>query len=59
MASGKARQDQPPKTHTPSGYTWTRAEDEPGYSWLNKKALDEASRAWDNMSHKDHMIKSK
>lgn len=58
MANGKARQDLPTKTHQPSGYTWSRAEDEPGYSWQNKKAMDEANRAWDSLQHKESMIKS-
>lgn len=51
--------DLPPQTHQASGYTWTRAEDEPGYSWLNKKAQDEAQRAWDGMVHREHMVKGK
>lgn len=58
MANGKARQDQPAKTHERGGYTWTRAEDEPGYSWLNKKATDEYTRAWEALQHKDAMVKS-
>lgn len=57
--AGKARigQDFPPKTHRQSGYTWNTFEDEPGYAWLNKKALDERQRAWDSVVHKDCMIK--
>lgn len=43
MANGKARQDMPVRTHQASGFQWQRAEDEPGYGWLNKKAVDEFS----------------
>ncbi|KAK3680559.1 hypothetical protein LTR37_021166 [Vermiconidia calcicola] len=58
-ANGKTRQEFPPKTHERSGYTWNRAEDEPGYAWLNKKAVDEYQRAWDSLVHKDHMVKGR
>lgn len=58
MANGKARQDQPSKTHQVSGYSWIRAEDEPGYQWSNKKAQDEYTRAWETLQHKDAMVKS-
>lgn len=44
-------------TH-PNGYTWTAAEDEPGYLWMSKKAQDDYKRASDQMVHKDNMIKS-
>lgn len=58
MGNGKARQEQQPaKTHQASGYTWSRPEDEPGYAWLNKKAVDEAARAWDGLLHKDFAVK--
>jgi hypothetical protein len=56
--NAKQRQDFPTKTHQRSGYTWSRAEDEPGFSWLNVKAVDEAARAWENLCHKEFMIKS-
>jgi len=56
--TGKARQEFPPQTHAPSGYTWSRTEDEPGYAWMNKKALDESHRAWDQLVHREHMVKS-
>jgi hypothetical protein len=46
------------KTHANSGYVYSKAEDEPGYAWLNKKAQDEFGRSWDNLQHKDLMIKS-
>lgn len=49
--------DLPPKTHAPSGYTWNRIEDEPGYAWMNKKAVDECNRAWDTLTHRDLMVK--
>ena len=57
QANGKTRQEFPTKTHERSGYSWNRAEDEPGYAWLNKKALDEYHRAWDGLVHKDSMLK--
>lgn len=56
--NGKARADLPVKTHAASGYTYSRPEDEPGYAWLNKKALDEYSRTWEHLQHKDCMVKS-
>lgn len=46
------------KTHT-SGYAWSKVEDEPGYTWTNKKAQDECKRATDSMVHKDYMIRGK
>lgn len=58
MANGKARQDFPVKTHQASGYTWNKIEDEPGYGWMNKKALDEHNRAVDQLVHRDHQVKS-
>ncbi|KXT06421.1 hypothetical protein AC578_6069 [Pseudocercospora eumusae] len=58
MANGKARADQVVKTH-PSGYQFSRVEDEPGYAWLNKKAQDEYQRAWDQLTHKDAMVKNR
>jgi hypothetical protein len=48
----------PPKTHQPSGYTWTRHEDEPGWAWGNKKAVDERGRAWEGMAHRELMVRS-
>jgi hypothetical protein len=47
----------PVQTHASSGYRWTRAEDEPGYAWSNKKALDEMGRALDSLAHKDVAVK--
>lgn len=58
-STSKLRADFPTRTHQQSGYAWSRAEDEPGYSWLNQKAVDEASRAWEALVHKDAMVKSK
>jgi hypothetical protein len=49
----------PAKTHAPSGYSWARPEDEPGHAWLNPKAMDEATRAWENLVHKESMVKGK
>jgi len=43
-------------THEVSGYKWTRQEDEPGWAWKNKKALDEYHRAYDTMIMKDFKI---
>ena len=55
---GKARADlQTVRTHANSGYQYSKIEDEPGYSWMNKKAQDEFTRAWDGMQHKEHMVK--
>jgi len=57
MTNGKGKQDFPTKTHAPSGYSWSRSEDEPGYGWLNKKAMDEGNRAWDGLVHRELMVK--
>ena len=46
------------KTHQESGYSWTKAEDEPGWSWKNKRAQDEAKRAWEGLVMKDKRIGS-
>ena len=51
------RGNAPTQTHASSGYRWTRAEDEPGYAWNNKKALDEMGRAWDALAHRDVVVK--
>ncbi|KAI5369693.1 hypothetical protein Slin15195_G005680 [Septoria linicola] len=58
-ANGKAKVEPSFKTHESSGYTYNKAEDEPGYAWLNKKAQDESNRAWDGLQHKDHMVKGR
>jgi hypothetical protein len=57
-ASGAKQAQFPPRTHQGSGYTWTRSEDEPGFAWLNKKAVDERNRAWEGMVSKDAMVRS-
>lgn len=44
--------------HKTTGYTWDKAEDEPGYAWMNKRAQEEAHRAWDSIVDKGAMIKS-
>ncbi|KJY01554.1 hypothetical protein TI39_contig287g00026 [Zymoseptoria brevis] len=59
MVNSKARQEFPTRTHKETGYSWSRAEDEPGHTWTNKKAHDEYNRAWDNMVHKDNAIRNK
>lgn len=46
------------KTHGPSGYTWVKLEDEPGYAWRNKKAQEEYNRTWDAMVDKDRTVGS-
>jgi hypothetical protein len=40
-----------------TGYTWDRQEDEPGYDWMNKRAQEEAARAYDGIIDKGSMIK--
>ena len=55
--SGKGAKDFPTRSHAQSGYSWSRTEDEPGYGWLNKKAVDEYNRAADALVHKDQVIK--
>ncbi|KAL2353880.1 hypothetical protein BJ546DRAFT_979304 [Cryomyces antarcticus] len=42
-----------------NGYTWNRVEDAPGYAWKNRRAMEEAERAWATITHKDRMIKNK
>lgn len=46
------------KTHTQSGYSWTKQEDEPGYLWKNKRAVEDANRAWDSLVLKDKRVGS-
>ena len=41
-----------------TGYTWTNEEDAPGYIWQNRKAQEEAARAWNGIVDKDQMIGS-
>jgi len=41
------------KTHAQSGYSWTSPEDEPGWAWNNKRAVEEANRAWESLIMKD------
>ncbi|GAM86144.1 hypothetical protein ANO11243_041550 [Dothideomycetidae sp. 11243] len=45
-------------THEASGYSWTQAEDEPGWAWRNKRALEEAERAWSNVLNRERRIGS-
>lgn len=50
---------QQPKVHQPSGYSWTKPEDAPGWSWQNRKAQEEANRAWEQgIVNKDRGIGS-
>jgi hypothetical protein len=51
------RSNLPVQTHAGSGYRWSRPEDEPGYAWNNKKAVDEMSRALDGLVHKDLAVR--
>jgi len=53
------RSNAPVQTHKDSGYQWSRAEDEPGYAWRNKKAIDEMGRALDGLVHKDLAVRGK
>lgn len=56
---GKGKgQDFQPQIHAATGYTWSRWEEEPGYAWGNKKAVDESQRAWEGMVHREGMVKS-
>ncbi|KAF4547854.1 Hypothetical protein D9617_35g090050 [Elsinoe fawcettii] len=55
-ATTKDAEPQEVKTHQPSGYTWVKTEDEPGYSWKNKRAIEEAERAWGTILHKDRKV---
>ena len=47
------------KTHAQSGYTWSKAEDEPGHSWNSRRAVEDANRAWDGVLMKEMRIGSK
>lgn len=49
----------PGRTDRNSGYTWYKPEDEPGYAWMNKKAMDEANRAYDSLVDREKTIGSK
>lgn len=44
------------KTHPASGYTWTKPEDEPGYLWKNKRAVEDAHKAHDSLVYKDYGV---
>ena len=57
--NGGRRGEFTPKTHEASGYTWDRAEDEPGWAWLNKRAHDEFGRAAEGLVHVGGMIRGK
>jgi len=52
------KESEGPKVHTHalSGYTWSRQEDEPGWSWKNKRAVEEANRAWESLVLKDKRV---
>ena len=39
--------------HPQTGYKWQKEEDAPGYKWKNKKALEEAARAWEMLVGKE------
>lgn len=55
VRSQHLQQQRQTRTHQPSGYTWVRAEDEPGYAWKNKKVQDEAERFGHLLAHKDQV----
>ncbi|KAF2154610.1 hypothetical protein K461DRAFT_291536 [Myriangium duriaei CBS 260.36] len=44
------------KVHEASGYTWSRQEDEPGWGWRNKRAVEDAERAWNGVLNKERKI---
>lgn len=46
------------QTHQPSGYSWTQPEDAPGYAWRNKRAVEDAERAWATVLDKDKRVAS-
>ena len=58
LGNGIAKSGQIQQQHKPTGYTWDREEDAPGYSWKNKKAQEDYARSWDNIVGKDQMIGS-
>lgn len=51
--------DKDVKIHHKSGYTWSKSEDEPGYTFMNKRALEESERAWSCVLGKERKIGSK
>ncbi|KAI9700186.1 MAG: hypothetical protein M1820_006854 [Bogoriella megaspora] len=44
------------RVHEPSGYKWTRLEDEPGYAWKNRKAQEEHNKALESIVGKEAMV---
>lgn len=46
------------RTHAGSGYSWSKQEDEPGWASNNKRAVEEANRAWDSLVLKDRRVGS-
>lgn len=40
-----------------SGYEWSKAEDEPGFKWKNKKAVEEYHRAMEQVVDRNLMVK--
>lgn len=45
-------------TDSETGYTWTKAEEQPGYEWKNTRAREEEARALDTIVDKALQIKS-
>lgn len=46
-SNGSGNQQHKVQTHAATGYSWSRQEDAPGYAWQNRKAQEEANRAWE------------
>lgn len=44
------------RTHQPSGYTWERDDDAPGFLWKNRKARDECAKVMEAVVDLDHVI---
>lgn len=44
--------------HKSSGYSWNKAEDEPGHAWRGKKNAEEFSKAMEQISDKHRVIGS-
>ncbi|KAF2276263.1 uncharacterized protein EI97DRAFT_419217 [Westerdykella ornata] len=47
------------QTDPETGYQWMRAEDQPGWEWMNSRAREEAARAWEQIVDKDLMIRGR
>jgi len=54
--SAKAERQGGQYVYKSTGYKWTRDEDAPGYGWKNKKAMDDYSRATEQLVDRDRVI---